>query len=722
MKIKFHLFFALLILLALSTLDSRLSTAFAQGTAFTYQGRLNNGGSPANGLYDFRFKLYTDPFGSFQVGSSYLTNAIPTTNGLFTTTVDFGAGIFTGKTNWLEVDVRTNGGGGYTILSPLQNLTPTPYAVFAESASNLSGTLSAAQLSGPVSSANLSGTYVNPVNLNNAGNNFNGGFHGNGGGLTNLNAWSLTGNSGTSPTNGNFLGTTDNQPVELRVNGQRVFRLEPDTNNFGAPNVIGGAPNNYVDPGVTGATIAGGGVLNYSATNGFEPGPGSNHVSAIWGTISGGRRNTVAADHSVIGGGHDNLIQALAYDSVIGGGSGNTISNSAEEAVIAGGQFNIAGGSAATVGGGFENSANSLESTVGGGVANTINVNASGAAISGGYGNYISGPYATIPGGYANTAAGHYSFAAGQNAQANHDGAFVWSDDSTSSSFPSAIQNEFAIRAAGGVRLVTSGAGMTLDGQPVATANALTTLNAANITSGTLADARLSGNVAFLNTSPTFAGDITMSGGAAYHNLSLSGGNSTGYLYGSYFGLGDGIHLGYNYYYDAGGAGHVINTGGGTSRLSADYGEIQLATGGVNSAPVVRLDISTTAVSVENASFSGSPSDRNVKQDFAPVSPLQILEKVLQLPVSEWSYKFETTKRHVGPMAQDFYATFNIGTDDKHIAPVDEGGVALAAIQGLNQKLEEKNSEVQNLKQQNDLLEKRLSELETTVKSLAEKK
>jgi hypothetical protein len=73
-------------------------------------------------------------------------------------------------------------------------------------------------------------------------------------------------------------------------------------------------------------------------------------------------------------------------------------------------------------------------------------------------------------------------------------------------------------------------------------------------------------------------------------------------------------------------------------------------------------------------------------------------------------------------MAQDFYAAFNVGPDDKHITVIDEGGVALAAIQGLNQKLNEKVAEIQTLKQQNDLLTHRLDELEATVKSLAEKK
>ena len=79
------------------------------------------------------------------------------------------------------------------------------------------------------------------------------------------------------------------------------------------------------------------------------------------------------------------------------------------------------------------------------------------------------------------------------------------------------------------------------------------------------------------------------------------------------------------------------------------------------------------------------------------MSPSQILEKVVQLPISEWSYKADPTTRHVGPMAQDFYSAFNIGTDEKHISPIDEGGVAFAAIQALHQKLEEKETELRQL-------------------------
>jgi hypothetical protein len=92
------------------------------------------------------------------------------------------------------------------------------------------------------------------------------------------------------------------------------------------------------------------------------------------------------------------------------------------------------------------------------------------------------------------------------------------------------------------------------------------------------------------------------------------------------------------------------------------------------------------------------------------------------MPITRWHYTNDVATPHLGPMAQDFYAAFSVGMDDRHIATVDEEGVALAAIQGLNQKLEGKDAEIQTLKQQNDLLAERLNELEAVVKQLAARK
>ena len=84
------------------------------------------------------------------------------------------------------------------------------------------------------------------------------------------------------------------------------------------------------------------------------------------------------------------------------------------------------------------------------------------------------------------------------------------------------------------------------------------------------------------------------------------------------------------------------------------------------------------------------------------------------VPLTRWNFKHDKDTQHIGPMAQDFKAAFQLSADDKHISLVDEGGVALAAIQGLNQKLNEKDAEIQNL-------EKRLDELQVVVKQLAQK-
>jgi hypothetical protein len=113
-------------------------------------------------------------------------------------------------------------------------------------------------------------------------------------------------------------------------------------------------------------------------------------------------------------------------------------------------------------------------------------------------------------------------------------------------------------------------------------------------------------------------------------------------------------------------------------------------------------------------------SDRNAKGNFTAVDPQAVLDKVASLPVTQWNYKTDSqTIQHLGPMAQDFHAAFGLdGADDKHISVVDEGGVALAAIQGLNEKL--KANDAQKDAQIN-ALEKRLSELEQLVKTSTQK-
>src|ERR1039457_6927224 len=158
MKAKLNCLITALALLALATLNSQLATARAQGTAFTYQGRLNTNGIPAKGTYNLKFTLFNTNTTGVSIAGPVTNSAAVATNGLFTTTIDFGAGAFTGGSNWLEIAVRTNGNGPFNTLTPRQLLTPTPYAIYAESANDLSVPLSASQLT---SIGNNNGGYGN---------------------------------------------------------------------------------------------------------------------------------------------------------------------------------------------------------------------------------------------------------------------------------------------------------------------------------------------------------------------------------------------------------------------------------------------------------------------------------------------------------------------------------------------------------------------------------
>src|SRR5258708_21503177 len=137
-----------------------INGAFAQGTAFTYQGRLNAGGNPANGNYDLSFSLFAVSSGGSASAGPVTNAATSVSNGLFTVVLDFG-NQFPGADRWLEIGVRPNGGSGFATLSPRQQLTATPYAVRSQSAAaagtatSVTGSVAANQLTGTILPANL---------------------------------------------------------------------------------------------------------------------------------------------------------------------------------------------------------------------------------------------------------------------------------------------------------------------------------------------------------------------------------------------------------------------------------------------------------------------------------------------------------------------------------------------------------------------------------------
>jgi len=435
-------------LLATSLLIAQCT--FGQTNAFTYQGELAANGLPANGIFDFQFTVYDSPVSGSVVGSAVPVNDLSVTNGLFTAALNFGSNVFNGQNRWLAIAVRpgTNT-GAYTTLNPRQLFTPTPYALYSPIAGSLpAGAVNATMLqSNAVGTPNLqngavttgkigAGQVVKSINslrddvtlvagTNVAISTVGSSIQISATGLGPGSGWNLNGNSGT--TTDNFLGTTDNRPMEIRVKNHRSLKIEPAEYLYFSdpfsppltnlvPNIIAGYAENSADSGVAGATVGGGGFI-YA----------TNRVTGDFGTI--------------------------------GGGAGNTVSGSA---TIAGGRENAANDTYSVVGGGWKNVADGYASTISGGLGNSAGGN---GTVCGGAGNVASGILATVAGGADNVASGRYSFAAGNFAHAVHRGAFVWGGAETETNFASyAIlstrENEFTARCLGGARFITAVSGV----------------------------------------------------------------------------------------------------------------------------------------------------------------------------------------------------------------------------------------------------------------------
>jgi hypothetical protein len=140
----------------------------------------------------------------------------------------------------------------------------------------------------------------------------------------------------------------------------------------------------------------------------------------------------------------------------------------------------------------------------------------------------------------------------------------------------------------------------------------------------------------------------------------------------------------------------------GAPELDSERPAFNVGIGTLN--PQAKLDIrGTTRTTVLEIT-----SDRNAKRDLEPVSSLEVLEKLAALPITTWAYTNNPSIRHIGPMAQDFHAAFGLGESDRHIATVDADGVALAALQGLYQIVEEREAKIRDLGRRLEILEHKL--------------
>jgi hypothetical protein len=294
------------------------------------------------------------------------------------------------------------------------------------------------------------------------------------------------------------------------------------------------------------------------------------------------------------------------------------------------------------IGGGYTNTIADRSSycTIAGGRLNVVQTETTFGAIAGGSNNVV-GPNslcAAVPGGSRNKAAGDCSFAAGNRAKANHDGAFVWGDN-TDADVASDRANQVKMRAGGGMYLLAQSTGLNPAAMRVESTSAA---GVGLVVSQTSSDA----NIVIANP-----------------------------------GTGPQIKA-------------FNGPGGGTLVFQVD-----------NDGDVICKSLVQT-------------SDRNAKENVTPIDPRAVLDKVAAMPISQWSFR-QDHSRHLGPMAQDFHAAFGLGESDKGITSVDADGVALAAIQGLNQKLESGNAalrrELRNRETEVEDLRRRLEALERRI-------
>jgi hypothetical protein len=590
------------------------------------------------------------------------------------------------------------------------------------------------------------------------------------GGLSAGNFWQTSGNSGTT-ANVNFLGTTDNRALTLRVNNTVALQYQPGST---LPNVVAGLAAfrpSIITSGVSGAVIAGGnapsgGVTGFGGGDfmavydndgaiggGFGNKVGSNNgditdaafatvgggvfngAAAYAATVSGGDGNLAGGQRSFIGGGFGN--QALADISVLGGGLQNSILANADYSTIGGGHGNII-------------QTNASASFIGGGTNNTIQSSASGSVIAGGFLNTIqSGAFAsTIAGGVQNIIqygsvldAGAYSFiGAGQNNTIEHD--------AEASVIAGGLNN--TIQFGNQVANINGGWQNSINRGPGAFDYSTLScigggyLNGINGSSYAAIGGGNNNIIRNASTYSTIAGGWNNSTGTNALYATIGGGignfiqtnaqNATvgGGINNSCLANGATVPGGYNNI-----AGFTSFAAGTQARATNDASFVWADNQGTPFSSTANNQVSfrclggvrfTSGSGAVNQTVSWAPgsgswsfsSDRALKEQFETVDSRAVLEKVASLPISEWNYK-GYAQRHIGVMAQDFHAAFPLNESTTTLNDADLHGVTLAAIQGLNQKIDEQAEAIKTKDAHISDLEKRVERLEKLISTAAEK-
>lgn len=691
--------------------------AQAIDSKLTWQGSLEDAGSPATGSYDLQFTL--QDAGGATVGSPLLRDNVDVVGGVFTVELDFGATAFSGAARFLQIGVRAGASNGaFTALSPRSEVTPTPYAQVADDA-----LFAASVADNSITSAKVASDTLNSADL-------------------------ATGSVGTDEVlNGSLRGEdiddgaltgaklVDGTVATIDLGNSAVTSAKIADDTIAAadigPAAVGASEINssQVQARIAGNCAAGNAIRAVAADGSVscQAAGGGSGWSLVGNSLSGseflgstnntqlqfrvndqqvalytndaispnvlhgksGNATTGGVRGAVIAGGGTSSDPELDINGtnvvmdaygVIGGGVANQAGTGAQAydqpfPTVAGGQGNRAQGAWSVVGGGRENFATGDFGAVAGGNGNR----ASGptAVVGGGNGNVAAGSHSTIGGGNGNCAGGSYSWAGGLGAKvrpgsdfpssvggcagvmnsftpAGDSGTFVW-NDSLAPGFTSSGPNQFLVRAQGGMALNSP--------PPDASVELTITSDLDNADFSSL----------WLRLKSTFNPGILISAGDA------SGNN---------------------------GAGFYIDHFNGSDQVR------RMALNNDGSA-YIRSNLSGANTGVSLPANSGSwanLSDRTLKTAITAIDPVAVLETLVELPISTWSYTAQGEGiRHMGPMAQDFAASFGLGEDDTHINTIDIDGVALAAIQGLHAQLQSENAA---LRARVDTLESRLRALE----------
>lgn len=267
--------------------------AEAQQTGFTFQGKLTDSGTAANGNYDLQFALFDAAAGNNQIGQTQTISNVAVSAGVFTVTLDFGANAFSGPNRFLEISARPSGAGAFTLLTPRQSITAAPYAVRSLNAATAGTATNAQQLAGVDASqyvktndARLSdardpkagnSNYVQNSTSQQAATNFN--------------------ISGNGTAGGTLSGNTVNAATQYNLGGQKVLSLFSD-------NSLSLGSSGNVGIGITSTSkLAVGGTVE-STNGGFKFPDGSVQATAAAKTFTTKGLADLELDH----GGYTNIL------------------------------------------------------------------------------------------------------------------------------------------------------------------------------------------------------------------------------------------------------------------------------------------------------------------------------------------------------------------------------------------------------------------------------